>query len=171
MRKSRASYITTGGILIALTIVVLYLTQFIQINTLTLLTVASLFVPVALIKCNLKTAWIVYVGSSILSILLIQFNIALMYTVFFGLYGIIKYLAEKKRHIKPLEIILKLIFFNIAIAIYYLVFTSLLGTLNLNLKFPIYLVILVGEIVFFVYDYGLTLLIAFYMQKIHTRLK
>ncbi|MGL4849964.1 MAG: hypothetical protein ACRC28_13770 [Clostridium sp.] len=169
MRKSKASYITTGGILIALTLVVLYLAQLIQINTLTLLTVASLFVPVALIKCNLKTAWTVYIGSSILSLLLINLEVALMYTIFFGLYGVIKYLAEKKRHHKPTEILIKLVFFNISIFIYYFIFISILGPVVT--EFPLYVLLIISEFVFLIYDYGLTLLIAFYMQKIHTRLK
>ncbi|MGL5648146.1 MAG: hypothetical protein ACRDDY_09865 [Clostridium sp.] len=169
MRKSKASYITTGGILIALTLVVLYFAQLIQINTLVLLTISSLFVPVALIKCNIKTAWTVYIGSSILSLLLINIGISLMYTIFFGLYGIIKYLAEKKRHHKPTEILIKFIFFNISMIVYYFIYITILGPINT--KFPMYVFLIVGEFVFFIYDYGLTLLIAFYMQKIHKRLK
>ncbi|MGL4874475.1 MAG: hypothetical protein ACRC30_07495 [Clostridium sp.] len=169
MRKSKASYITTGGILIALTLVVLYLAQLIQINTLTLLTIASLFVPVALIRCSLKTACTVYVGASILSLLLINLEVALMYTTFFGLYGIIKYLAEKKRHHKPTEILIKFAFFNISIFVYYFIFTSILGPVIT--EFPLYILLILCEVVFLVYDYGLTLLIAFYMQKIHKRLK
>ena len=96
MKNNKALNITTGGILIALTLVVLYLTAIISVNTLTLLTIASVFVPIALMRCNLKTAIVVYIGASLLSFLLVPLNISIMYILFFGIYGIIKYLAEKK---------------------------------------------------------------------------
>lgn len=95
--QSKASNIATGGILIALTVVILYLTPLIPINTLGLLTITSLFVPIGLMRCNMKTSIAIYIGSSILSFLLVPLNISFLYLIFFGIYGIIKHLAEKKK--------------------------------------------------------------------------
>ncbi|WP_297639284.1 hypothetical protein [uncultured Clostridium sp.] len=169
MRVNKASNITTGGILIALTLVILYLTSMIHISNVTLLTVTSLFVPVALMRCNLKTALAVYIGASLLSFMLIPLNISLMYILFFGIYGIIKYLAEKKFKLKALEYIVKLLFFNIMLIIYYFLFTSFIG--KFEFPFSIGFSIILIEIIFLIYDYALTLLIIYYLQKLHHRIK
>lgn len=169
MKNNKALNITTGGILIALTLVILYLTSIISINTLTLLTITSLFVPVALMRCNLKTAITVYIGASILSLLLVPLKTSLMYVLFFGIYGIIKYLAEKKINNRVLGYIVKFIFFNIVVFLYYLLFTSFIG--KFEFPFSIIFSIVILEITFIIYDYALTLLITFYLQKIHHRIK
>lgn len=164
--QSKASNIATGGILIALTVVILYLTPLIPINTLGLLTITSLFVPIGLMRCNMKTSIAIYIGSSILSFLLVPLNISFLYLIFFGIYGIIKHLAEKRNN-RIKEFIIKLLFFNIGLIIYYVIFTSFIGVLNL--KISIYLLYVVSQIVFLIYDFALTLLIAFYLDKLHNR--
>lgn len=171
-----AKNISIGGILTALTILLLYLTLLIPTNTLTLLTLASFMVPIALIRCNLKTSILVYICSSLLSFLLLPFNIFLLYLIFFGCYGIIKSLIEGLDKL-PLEWVLKLVFFNTIFFISINVARELLSPNvfdNLNrladkllpsLPSSRFLFLwLVGQLVFILFDYALTLLVDTYYK-------
>ena len=158
--KSR--YIAESGLLVALTIVILYATSIIPISTLSILTVASCLIPISIIRTSIKNTILVYIASSVLSFLLIPTNIALYYTLFFGVYGIIKYFIEKAKNI-PLELLLKLITFNVLLGIIYLITKSFLGILSSN--FPLWILWLAAQIVFLIYDYALTLAISFFLNR------
>ena len=158
----KSKYIAESGLLIALTLVILYATSIIPISTLSILTVASCLIPVSIIRTSIKNALLVYIASSILSFFLVKTNIALYYTLFFGIYGIIKYLIEKAKNI-PLELLLKLIAFNILLGIIYLITKSFLDISSYN--FPLWMLWLATQIVFLVYDYALTLAISFFLNR------
>lgn len=165
-----------GGLLTALTFIILYLTLLIPTNTLTLFTLASFMVPIALIRSNLKTAILVYVCSSLLSVIILPIHISLMYIIFFGCYGLIKSLIEKLDKL-PLEWILKLVYFNVVFIICFNMIQILLDpnffdTLkNLAKQFIpnipngyFILLWLFGQVTFVVFDYALTLLIDMYFK-------
>lgn len=156
--------IAENGILIALTLMILYASSIIPINTLSILALASCLIPISIIRTSIKNTILVYVASSILSFFLAKFNIALYYTLFFGIYGLIKYLIEKVGNI-VIEIFLKLISFNILLTIIY--FISTIFLISINIKFPLYVVWLIGQLMFLIYDYALTLVISYYLKRIH----
>ena len=158
--KSR--YIAESGLLVALTLVILYATSVIPISTLSILTVASCLIPISIIRTSIKNTILVYAASSVLSFFLFPTNIALYYTLFFGVYGIIKYFIEKAKNI-PLEIFLKLISFNILLGIIYFITKSFLVVISPDL--PLWILWLGAQIVFLVYDYALTLAISFFLNK------
>lgn len=158
----KSKYIAESGLLIALTLVILYATSIIPISTLSILTVASCLIPVSIIRTSIKNAILVYIASSILSFFLVKTNIALYYTLFFGVYGIIKYLIEKTKNI-PLELLLKLIVFNILLGVIYLITKSFLDISSSN--FPLWMLWVAAQIVFLVYDYALTLAISFFLKR------
>lgn len=159
----KAKSIAENGILVALTLVILYATSILPISTLSILTIASCLIPISIIRTSIKSAVLVYIASSILSFFLVPTNIALYYTLFFGVYGIIKCFIEKLRNM-PIELLLKLISFNILLFIMYFVITNFLGIFNL--KYPLYLLWGIGQISFLIYDYALTLIISFYLNRI-----
>ncbi len=161
--KSR--HIAENGITVALTLVVLYAASILPISTLSILTVASCLIPISIIRTSIRNTILVYVASSLASFFLISTNIALYYTLFFGVYGIIKYFAEKLKNI-PLELILKLIGFNILLTIIYFVAVNFLGLPSIH--YPLYLIWIVSQAAFLIYDYALTLIISFYLNRIHT---
>ena len=158
--KSR--YIAESGLLVALTLVILYATSVIPISTLSILTVASCLIPISIIRTSIKNTILVYIASSILSFFLVPTNIALYYTLFFGVYGIIKYFIEKAKNI-PLEIFLKLISFNILLGIIYFITKSFLVVISPDL--PLWILWLGAQIVFLVYDYALTLAISYFLRR------
>lgn len=167
--------IALGGVLTALTLVLLYLTLLIPTNTLTLLTLASFMVPVALIRANLKTAILVYSASSLLSLIFVP-GYALHYILFFGCYGIIKSLIERLDRF-TLEWTLKLIFFNVICIGFFKAFVTLFDPnfisriLEVGEKFfptlpsmGLIVLWLAAQLVFMVFDYALTLLVDLYYK-------
>ena len=176
----KARDIALGGILVALTATVLYATSILPISTLAILTIASAIIPICIIRSNIQTSIFVYISSSLISFFLVPINISFLYFIFFGVYGIIKYFIEKIRKEK-LEIMLKIIFFNIVFIIGFIIMQNVLGVNIiaglevLMSKFfndsarTIALIILwiVAQPVFLIYDYAMTMIITFYMERIH----
>lgn len=160
----KAKDLTLGSILIALTIVILYSTSILPISTLTILTLASCLIPICIIRSSVKTGFLVYIGATTLGFFLIPINIIIYYGLFFGVYGIIKYYIERLRNLH-LEIILKLIIFNILFAVIFILVTFFLGNVIINL--PIWIVWLLAQIVFLIFDYALTLIIGYYLNRFH----
>jgi hypothetical protein len=163
--KKSTLRVATGGVLLALSIATLFSATFIPGVELTLFTFSSFYVAFIIIESDLKGGILFYVASLLLGAILIPNKGALLpYAMFFGLYGIVKLLIEKIKKI-PIELILKLVFFNISYAIGLLFFKELfLGNIDLpNLALP---VLLVGAQVFFLfYDYLFTLVIGFYLSS------
>ncbi|OOM76533.1 hypothetical protein [Clostridium sp. BL-8] len=160
----KAKYIAENGIITALTLAILYSASIIPISTLSILTVASCLIPISIIRTSIKNTILVYIASSILSFFLVTINIAIYYILFFGIYGIIKYFIEKIRNIL-IELVLKLVTFNMLLSVIYFIGTNLL--INLDTKFPIYIVWIIAQVVFLIYDYALTIIISFYLSRIH----
>ena len=160
----KSKYIAESGLLVALTIVILFATSIVPISTLSILTVASCLIPISIIRTSIKNALLVYIASSILSFFLVPTNIAIYYTLFFGIYGIIKYFIEKFKNIF-IELIIKLIAFNLLLGIGYLITKSFLGIISPEFSFWILWIIAQGA--FLVYDYALTLAISFFLNIFH----
>ena len=163
----KAKELTVSAVLTALTIVILYLNLLLPISTISILTLASALIPVALIRGSIKSSILVYISSSTIGFFILPLNIILLYILFFGVYGIIKYFIEKINKL-PIEIILKIIFFNIILVLSIFVFNSFVA-IEIT-KLPIYLLFIVAQPVFLIYDYALSLLISFYLDRIHKRI-
>jgi hypothetical protein len=163
----KSKELTIDAILIALTIIILFLNNIIPISTLTFLTIASALIPIAIIRGSVKSGFLVYITSSILGFFLLPQDIIFSYFVFFGIYGIAKHFIERLNKFS-IEIILKLVFFNIILFIVYFLLSGFVNINNSNL--PIYVPLLIAQVIFLIYDYGLTLLISWYFSKIHNRI-
>jgi len=164
----KSNHIARGGIFAALSLILLYLSSIFPTNKIFILGLASCIIPLSIMVTGIKNTLVVYCAVSLLGLLIIPSKlISVSYILIFGSYSFIKYFVEKLRNI-PLEIILKLLYFNLTSAIivnlYKLV---LLKTLNIN----IYLVILVMEIAFIVYDYALTTFISYANKNLLKRFK
>jgi hypothetical protein len=89
--------------------------------------------------------------------------------VFFGSYPLLKYFIEKQSN-AALEMILKFAAFNLLGVFGFFVFKLLLGVFPINLeRFSSWILIgliLVGQIIFLIYDYVLSRLIYYYINRI-----
>jgi len=160
----KAKDLTLGGILIALSLLILYSSSILPISTLTILTLASCLIPICIIRSSVKTGFLVYIGTTTLGFFIIPINIIIYYGLFFGIYGIIKYYIEKLQKL-PIEIILKFIMFNIILIIILTVIKLFLGNIVINI--PLWLLWLIAQPVFLVFDYALTLIISYYLNRFH----
>ncbi|MEG0546878.1 MAG: hypothetical protein RR552_06805 [Oscillospiraceae bacterium] len=158
-----------GGIIAALSIVLMLLTSIIPTLTYALPAAAGILLIIVVIEIDKKWAAAVYFVVSLLSILLLaDKEAAVMYAMFFGYYPILKQIFESKLS-KTLSWILKFTVFNIAVVIAFLITTyvfqipfdemetygmiAAIGLLGL------------GNIVFIIYDIALTRLITIYMYR------
>ncbi|WP_027399314.1 hypothetical protein [Anaerovorax odorimutans] len=163
--KESTKGVAMGGVMIALSMITLFLATFMPGIELTLYAIASFYTAFIILESGIKAGWIFYLASAILSILLIPNKVGLLpFVMFFGLYGIIKYYIEKLKK-QPIEIILKLLFFNIILASGIFFFKeAFLG----NIKIPDFsrpLIIGGAQIIFLFYDYLFTMGIGFYLRR------
>ena len=179
----KSKNISIAGILIAITVVMLYLTSIIPINTIAILTLVSAITPICIMRTNVKNSILVYIAAGIISFFLVPVNISILYILFFGLYGIIKFFIEKINN-KIVETILKLIFMNLVLFVTIFAFENIVGldiinqveniiknfinTSNINIYKWIGVIII--QPIFIIYDYALTLVITIYIEKIHKRI-
>ena len=152
--------IAYSGLLLALNIVLLILSFVIPTNTLFFMGLASLPISIVIIEQGVKSGIVFYIASIILSFLFMPDKLNwLFYTFTFGLYGIIKYFIERDRNIF-VEYIVKLAIFNIIIGIGYFFIKEFI-----NIPFNI-MTVLLGQLVFLIYDYSYSLAINYYYEKI-----
>lgn len=154
----KSVYITKGGLLTALGVILIYSSTLLPFNKLYILIAASAIIPFTAVKLNIKSSILTYASTSILSFIVCGLKgTVLAYLFFFGIFGIVKYYIEKLKNIL-IEIFLKLLFFNFSLSILYFLFKGFF-TSELKFKFSPMLIIIVAEVIFIIYDYALTLFI------------
>ncbi len=161
-----ASRVALGGVLAALSLLLLYLAAMLPSGRIGMVAVAGLVPAAGVVSGGLATGFLCYGATGILAFLLIpDKGCALLYAVFFGLYPMVKSLIERLRKL-PAEFLLKLVFFNIVLAILLFGFSAFLFPMIpefLHKTLPIFLV---GNVVFLIYDYGFSKLITYYASRI-----
>ena len=162
---SRARAVATTGIFLALSMVTLFFATFIPGIELTLYAISSFYVAFIMVEVGVRGGWLFYVASVLLSAMIVPNKAGLIpYAMFFGLYGIAKYYIERISKL-PIEIPLKLLFFNVSFGIGLIFFQELfLGAISVpDLALPI--LIIGAQIFFLLYDYIFTLVICFYLKQ------
>lgn len=164
----KSNNIAKGGIFAALSLILLYLSSIFPTNKIFILGIASCIIPLSILITGIKNTIVVYSAVSLLSLFLIPSKlISISYILIFGCYGFVKYFIEKLRSV-PLEIVLKLLYFNITSAALIFIYKLLLSKLpNIN----IYLVIIVLEFAFIIYDYALTSFISYANKNLIKKFK
>lgn len=152
--------IAYSGILLAVNILLLLMTNIIPINTMFLMGLSSLPISIIIMEYRVKTGIVFYIASVILSFIIIQNKVQwVMYVLTFGVYGLIKYFIERGRPVY-VELLLKLCFANIVL----IVLCILLKTL---VVIPINIITILGfQLAFVIYDYVYSLFIDYYNEKL-----
>lgn len=152
------------GILLALNQILLIFSSIFPTNKLFFLGMASLPISIVIIEKGLKSGVLFYIASSILAVILVPNKLYIIpYILFFGIYGLLKYLIEKDRYL-ALEYIIKIIIFNILFLIGYFIAKNLIF-IKLN-----YIIIIGIQIIFLVYDYAYGVFINYYYKEIRKRI-
>lgn len=166
MTNSKVNHVVRGGMYTAISLVLLYLAAFVPNSKLFFTAAASCIIPVSIITIGIKYSFIVYGAICFLGFLLpFSKGIIIAYIIFFGLYGFVKYAAERIRKL-PLEILIKLCFFNAAVFVLYLI-SKLFISYTLPSNVPSAVIIAGIEIIFLIYDYVLTLFMCYVLHKSH----
>lgn len=169
MRDSKSKEISRGAILTVLSVLILYASTVLVTTKLSLLVAGSIIVAVGVIELKVRGALLVYVSSSVLGVILVPDKLFMIsYICFFGCYPILKYTVERIDML-ILEWILKLMLFNItAIAGYGLANIFLID--RVEIAFPIWALVILMQGLFAAYDYGMSLAIGYYLDRIRPKL-
>lgn len=154
----------------ALGVILLYVGSVIQVADLSMAVLASLLCVFAVIEYGKTAPWLVFGVTSVLSLVLLpQKTPAVVYTLFFGFYPILKERFEKFDRIRC--IVFKELVFNAALIVILLAMKFLFLEFT-DIPFMLYLIaIVLCEAVFLVYDFALTRLISLYVYKLRKRFR
>lgn len=163
--------ITFSAIMSALAAVIMLMAYF-PYFTYAVPALAGLCVMVVLIEYGIKWSVLTYFCSAILNFLVAETESKIIYIAFFGFYPILKCIIEKLR-MAVFEWILKLLTFNFCVVVLFLVFSQLgLITFEDRGIFLFSLVLLLlGNVVFVVYDFAISRLAQFYIYKFHPKVE
>ena len=171
---SKSAKIALCGVISALAVVLMMLTGLIPIGTFALPALAGILSCIIVIECSLKHGLGIFVSVSLLSFFLAPDKEAVLYYIaFFGYYPILKNIIERIKS-KILRIVLKLSSFNIAMVCCY--YASMHILMIPEDSFTLYGVnlpqvfLLVGNFVFLLYDYSLSMMISAYVIKFRKKL-
>ncbi|OHW62339.1 hypothetical protein EUAN_14100 [Andreesenia angusta] len=169
MRNRKTRDISRGAMITVLSVVVLYLSTVLVTTKLSLLAASSVLVAIAVVETDLKVGALVYAASSALGFALVPDKLfVLSYIFFFGVYPLAKYAIERLNRFE-LEWLIKAIVFNVLAFLGYSVGKLFLSE-QLKLPLSIWIVVMVSEILFVVYDYAMSLAISYYIERIKPKL-
>ena len=179
-RKTRQ--IAWGGLLTGLSLIFIAAAAAAPAGSLALFSLASLCVAIAVIRLGLRPACLVVVSCSLLALAWPGPLLSIPYTLLFGPYPILKALAENKWN-NPLTVrLIKQAAATLMAAVAVVLITLAAGLDALlpdSLPYGLgdlpgfwmwTILVLLAELILFLYDYGLTLLITLYMRRLHRHL-
>lgn len=182
--KNRTKSIALGGILTALSVILLYIAGIVPSGRILFLVLASLPVAIMTMEEGLGMGFLTYGGAGLLFFLLTgNLKGVVTFGLLFGVYPIIKYKAEQIPFVVK-EFALKYGFFNLSlygmvtvfrwIGIDFMMLVSALklpfglsGETSGIVKAALpYILFIFAQGAFLVYDYGLSVLIVQYLKRI-----
>ncbi len=168
-KKFNSFKVAFGGIISAVSIVLMFSTGLIPTLTYAIPAVAGALLIMIVIEISPKFAVAVYLAVSVLSLLVVaDKEAAVMYAAFFGYYPIIKGFIEKKLNGVSAWIV-KYIIFNVAVISAYLIVSKILGISYDDIaflgKFALPLLWLICNITFAFYDIALTRILSIYIYN------
>lgn len=176
MAKRKSSFdkrIVISGVLVALSVIILYIGSIFQTLDLTMSAISSLMVVVIVIEMGYKYAWMTYAATSVLSLVLLPppLVIAVFYACFMGFYPIVKSYIERINK-AVVRWIIKLAVGNAALILIFLLISLILpaefeGVASILIAATYALALLA----FIMYDVALTKLISLYFARVRDRIK
>ena len=159
--STRSGRTALGGVLAAGSLVFLWIASLTPSGRLGLTAVAGLFPMAAVLAAGRSAGYLCWAASGLLGFFLLpDKGVSLLYLAFLGLYPIVKSRIESIRRLS-VEWLLKLVFFDLALTLFWFFFRELfLPDPPLWLADNLLLVYLLGNLVFVLYDVGLSRLIA-----------
>ncbi|NLC67578.1 MAG: hypothetical protein GX754_02085 [Clostridiaceae bacterium] len=166
-----ARKVALSGILAGVSVICLFLASVMPTSKLSLYALSSFIVSIIMAEYGTRAGVVFYILTSILAFLAVPDKTRIVpYIVFFGVYGIIKFHVEKINRI-ILEYVIKILYFNICVAAWLMLFREIFLPEDAELKVSLWVVVLVLEAVFILYDYVYSLFIQYYLKRLKKFLK
>ena len=158
---TRSGRTALGGVLAAGSLVFLWLASVTPTGRLGLTAVAGLFPMAAVLAAGRNAGYLCWAASGLLGFFLLpDKGVSLLYLAFLGLYPIVKSRIESIRRL-PVEWVLKLVFFDLALTLFWFFLRGMfLPDPPVWLAENVPVLYLLGNLVFVLYDVGLSRLIA-----------
>ena len=167
--RGRTKYLTVSAMLVALGVILLGLGSLINTLDLTVAALASILCVWAVIEMGMTYAWMIWLVTSFLAILLLPRKTPGCFYLFIGLYPILKERLERLP--RAVEWVLKIVIFHAMIALCWLVLRIFVpGEAALEFGWLLLATYALALVAFLLYDYALTKLISFYLQKLQKRI-
>lgn len=165
----QSSKCALGGIVSALSLVLMISVAVIPFLTYALPAVAGVLIVFIVVEIDKKWAFGVFSAVAILAFLLVpDKEVAMMYIAFFGYYPIIKAVLESKLPV-ALGWIIKVLLFNVTMVAAYLVLIYVMGIeideITEYGAIAVPMLLGAGSITFIAYDIALTQIISLYLVK------
>ncbi len=170
--RKQTKYLTVSAMLCALGVILLSLGSLVDVLDITMAVLASLFCVYAVIEIGSSYPWLIWLVTSLLSLLLLPMKTpALFYALFAGFYPILKEKLEKRS--RPVSWVLKLVVFHVSLGVIVLVLRLFFpATLDMGRIQWMPLVLYLSCVACFVlYDYALSHMITFYLVKLRHRFR
>ena len=169
MKKNKIRRLTLTAVFTAFSVVFMYLSAVLPPGQLGFLGISSLFGVAAVIEYGIAGGLFVFAGTAVIGLIILPDKmLILLYAMFFGYYPILKSLAEKCRS-RILEWIIKLVVFNTALTLILFVFKFVLFDFSF-LNDSYLLLYIFCNIVFVLFDIGVSRVIAFYLNRISAKI-
>jgi hypothetical protein len=167
--REKSARIAIGGVFSALCLLLMFLSSVIPFAAIALPMLAGAMLTVVMLENGAKTAFLVYISVSLLSLFIVpNIDAKLLFILFFGYYSILKPAVEKIP-VRAAQMALKLFIFNATMVSGYYFSIVILGLSDTgNELFEKYApaFLLVGmNLSFILYDYLLTRYIFLYIHK------
>lgn len=167
--RGRTKYLTVSAMLVALGVILLGLGSLINTLDLTVAALASILCVWAVIEMGKTYAWMIWLVTSFLSLLLLPQKTPGCFYLFIGLYPILKERLERLP--RAVEWVLKIVIFHAMIALCWLVLRIFVPEeAALEFGWLLLATYALALVAFLLYDYALTKLISFYLQKLQKRI-
>lgn len=170
--NTNSKKIALAGILTALGAAALFLENIFPTGKLGFYVLAGFILSVVIMECGLTYGWISYAVVSGLAFLLVPEKTAVIpYLLFFGIYSVVKSHIERLNKLIA-EWILKFAFFNLSLFFMWNIAVGLLQLIPQNLinVLPIYVIVLILQVVFFVFDWIFTFWTQYYLNKLSPKI-
>jgi len=165
----RSREVALGGVMAGLCLVSLFLAAFLPTNKLFFYGLSSVFCSVILIESGPRWAWIFYGATCILGFFIIPNKLAIIpYGVFFGFYGIAKYYIEGIRRFM-VELIIKGGLFVISVTAALIIAQELFAG-EVYSKLPLWALMALGLVIFYIYDYAYTQFVIYYERVLKKKI-
>lgn len=173
-KMSQSGKTALGGMITALSVIIL-VPSALEVFVYTLPAFAGMLIMLCVIELDKKWAMGIYAAVSLLSLMLVpNKEAAILYVAFFGYYPVLKAFLESKLP-KVGEYIVKFLVFNVAMLGAYAVLVKVLGMPfdeimgiegegGFIAEFILPIMLILGNITFFIFDIALTRIVTAYLR-------